>query len=100
MQINDTINTKAKVKVNNKRRTYTVAANCDSSVAQVFPKVVMATPAIQTNTATTFAMFKESWPRNVPMKSVNSAEVEDNTVVLATLVRARAAFARYCISIQ
>jgi len=29
------------------------------------------------------------------MKSVKSPEVDDNTVVLATLVRARAAFDRY-----
>lgn len=56
----------------------------------------MATPAMLTKTATTFAIFKESWPKNAPIKSVKSPEVEDKTVVLATLVRARAAFAKYC----
>lgn len=40
-------------------------------------------------------MLKESWPKNAPIKRVNSPEVEDNTVVLATLVRARAAFDKY-----
>ena len=69
--------------------------NCDSSAAQVFPNVVITTPAMLTKTATTFATFKESWPINAPMKSVKSPEVDDNTVVLATLVRARAAFDRY-----
>ena len=47
-------------------------------------------------TATTFDTLKESWPRYAPMKRVNSPEVDDNTVVLATLVRARAAFDKYC----
>jgi hypothetical protein len=56
----------------------------------------MATPAMLTKTATTFATFKESWPRYAPMKRVKSPEVDDNTVVLATLVRASAAFDRYC----
>lgn len=55
----------------------------------------MTTPAMLTNTATSFATFKESWPKNAPIKRVNSPEVEDNTVVLATLVRARAAFEKY-----
>lgn len=55
----------------------------------------MATPAMLTKTATTFDTFKESWPINTPMKRVKSPEVDDNTVVLATLVRARAAFDRY-----
>ena len=49
-----------------------------------------------TKTATTLATFKESWPRNAPMKRVKSPDVEDNTVVLATLVRASAAFDKYC----
>jgi len=48
-----------------------------------------------TKTATTFAIFKLSWPISTPMKRVKSPEVDDNTVVLATLVRARAAFDRY-----
>lgn len=58
----------------------------------------MTTPAILTNTATTFDRFKVSWPKKAPMKRVNSPEVEDNTVVLATLVRARAALDKYCIN--
>lgn len=57
----------------------------------------MATPAMLTKTATIFVIFRESCPRNAPMKRVNSPEVEDNTVVLATLVRASAALDRYCI---
>ena len=36
------------------------ALNCVSSAAQVFPRVAMATPAMLTRTATTFATFKES----------------------------------------
>lgn len=56
----------------------------------------MTTPVMLTNTAITFAKFRESWPKNAPMKRVNSPEVDDKTVVLATLVRARAAFDRYC----
>lgn len=66
-----------------------------SSAAQVFPNVVMITPPMLTNTATIFATFKESWPKNAPKKRVNSPEVDDKTVVLATLVRARAAFEKY-----
>ena len=77
-------------------RTHTEAFICESSAAQVFPMAVIATPAMLTKTATTFATFKESWPRYAPMKRVKSPEVEDNTVVLATLVRASAAFDRYC----
>ena len=82
--------------MNRDGRAYAESFNCDSSEAQVFPRVVMATPAMLTNTAITFAMLKESWPRNAPMKRVNNPEVEDNTVVLATLVRASAAFEKYC----
>ena len=77
------------------RYNYLELLSCDSSAAQVFPRVVMTTPAMLTNTATTFAMFSESSPRSTPMKRVKSPEVEDKTVVLATLVRARAAFERY-----
>jgi hypothetical protein len=36
------------------------ALSGDSSAAHVFPKVVMATPAMLTRTAITFAAFKES----------------------------------------
>nr|GMD40957.1 hypothetical protein Iba_chr10aCG14420 [Ipomoea batatas] len=68
------------------RMTYKEGVNSVSSVAQVFPKVVMTTPAKLTNTATTFAIFKESCPRSTPKKRVNNPEVADNTVVLATLV--------------
>lgn len=49
-----------------------------------------------TKTASTLATFKESCPRNAPIKRVKSPDVEDNTVVLATLVRASAAFDKYC----
>lgn len=70
--------------------------SCDSSVAQVFPSVVMTTPVMLTNTATIFEIFKESCPKSAPIKRVNNPEVEDKTVVLATLVRARAAFDKYC----
>jgi hypothetical protein len=76
-------------------RTYE-ALSCESSAAQVLPRVVMATPAMLTKTATTFDTFIVSWPINTPMKRVNSPEVDDKTVVLATLVRASAAFDRYC----
>lgn len=69
--------------------------SCASSAAQVFPKVVMITPPMLTNTAIIFATFKESCPKNAPKKRVNSPEVEDKTVVLATLVRASAAFEKY-----
>lgn len=66
-------------------------------MAQVFPRVVMTTPAKLTKTASTFAILKESCPRNAPMKRVNNPEVEDKTVVLVTLVRASAAFDKYCM---
>lgn len=56
----------------------------------------MATPAMLTNTETTFGTFKESWPKNAPIKRVNNPEVDDKTVVLATLVRRSAAFDKYC----
>lgn len=76
--------------------TYSDAVSCDSSEAQVLPRVVITTPAILTKTATTLTIFNESWPRAAPMNRVKSPEVEDKTVVLATLVRASAAFDRYC----
>lgn len=71
------------------------ALDSASSAAHVFPRVVITTPAMLTKTATTFDTFKVSWPISTPMKRVKSPEVDDNTVVLATLVRARAAFDRY-----
>lgn len=77
------------------QKSYLELLSCDSSAAQVFPRVVMRTPDMLTNTATTLAIFNESSPRSTPMKRVKSPEVEDKTVVLATLVRAKAAFERY-----
>lgn len=62
---------------------------------QVFPTVVMAAPAMLIKTATTFAIFIESWPRRAPKKSVNNPDVEVRTVVLATLVFASAEFDKY-----
>uniref|UniRef100_A0A0A9D1I5 Uncharacterized protein n=1 Tax=Arundo donax TaxID=35708 RepID=A0A0A9D1I5_ARUDO len=49
-------------------------------------------------TAIIFAAFMESWPSNTPMKRVKSPEVEDSTVVLATLVLASAAFDKYSVT--
>lgn len=80
--------------------TYSEAVSCDSSEAQVLPRVVIMTPAILTKTATTLTIFNESWPRAAPINRVKSPEVEDKTVVLATLVRASAAFERYCKRIK
>lgn len=60
----------------------------------------MATPAMLMTTATNFAIVTDSWPRIAPKKSVKIPEVEANTVVLATLVFARAAFDKYCIRLQ
>lgn len=68
-----------------------------SSAAQVFPTVVIATPAMLITTATTLPMFMESWPRTAPKKRVKRPEVEVKTVVLATLVFASAKFDKYCI---
>lgn len=68
-----------------------------SSGAQVFPTVVMATPAMLMKTATTFAILIDSSPSRAPKKSVKSPEVEVKTVVLATLVFASAEFDIYCI---
>lgn len=56
----------------------------------------MATPAMLTNTEATFGTLKESSPKNAPIKRVNNPEVDDKTVVLATLVRRSAAFDKYC----
>ena len=78
------------------KQTYLAVLDCDSSDAQVFPKVVMATPAMVTKTETTFAMFTVSCPRNAPMKRVNSPVVENNTVDVETFVLASVALARYC----
>lgn len=72
----------------------------NSSAAQVFPTVVMATPAMLIKTAISFATFMESCPSRAPMKSVKSPDVEFRTVVLATLVFARAEFDKYCIALK
>jgi hypothetical protein len=69
-----------------------------SSRAQVFPTVVIATPAMVIKTATTLAKFIVSCPRTAPNKRVKSPEVEVKTVVLATLVFASAEFDKYCIA--
>lgn len=76
-------------------RTYEIFSAA-SSVAHVFPIVVITTPAMLTNTAIIFDIFNESCPNRAPKKRVKSPEVEDNTVVLATLVLASAAFDKYC----
>ena len=78
------------------KQAYLAVLACDSSEAQVFPKVVMATPAMVTKTETTFAMFTLSCPRNAPMKRVKSPVVENNTVDVATFVLASVALDRYC----
>lgn len=76
--------------------SYEEEFNWGSSVAQVFPRVVMTMPDMLTKTATTLAIFKESSPSITPTKRVNNPDVEDSTVVLATLVCSSAAFDRYC----
>lgn len=68
-----------------------------SSDAQVFPKAVIATPAMLIKTATTLPKLMESWPRRAPKKSVKSPDVEVRTVVLATLVFAKAEFEKNCM---
>lgn len=67
-----------------------------SSVDHVFPRVVIATPVMVMITATALEMLKESCPRIVPKTRVKRPAVDDSMVVLATLVRARAPFDRYC----
>lgn len=68
-----------------------------SSAAQVFPTVVMATPAMLIKTAAILVMFTESWPRMAPKKRVKRLDMEFRTVVLATLVFASAMFEKYCM---
>lgn len=74
--------------------TYSVTLSI-SSGAHVLPTVVIATPAILIKTAVTFAAFTVSCLISAPKKSVKSPEVEVKTVVLATLVYARAEFDKY-----
>jgi len=76
--------------------TYSEMMIC-SSVIQVFPIVVMATPAMLIKTAAILVIFTESWPRKAPKKRVKRPDMEFRTVVLATLVFASAMFEKYCI---
>jgi hypothetical protein len=78
------------------QETYEDVVDSDSSVAHVFPHAVMATPAMLTKTETKFTTFIDSSPSNAPIRRVKSPEVENNIVVLATLVLSRAAFIKYC----
>ena len=67
-----------------------------STVAQVLPYIVMATPAMLTKTDTKFTAFMESCPIDTLIRRVKIPEVENNIVVLETLVRSSAAFIQYC----
>lgn len=87
------------IKTKNTNKTYSATLSV-SSKAHVFPKVVIATPAILTKTAVIFAVFTDSWPMSAPKRSVKSPEVEVKTVVLATLVYARAEFDKYCKKLE
>lgn len=66
-----------------------------SSSAHVFPTVVMATPVMLITTAATLDTLMVSWQMSAPKKSVNRPDVDVNTVVLATLVLAKAEFDKY-----
>ena len=67
-----------------------------SSAAVLFPSSVITTPAMLTSTATTLATDRVSSPMVTPNRRVNSADVEDRMVVLATLVMDKDALDRYC----
>lgn len=71
-----------------------------SFVAQVFPKVVMATPAMLMRTATTLEMVMDSCPRTAPNRRANRPDVEFKMVAVATLVFARAEFEKYYKSLE
>lgn len=71
-----------------------------SSGAQVVPRVVITTPAILIRTAAIFEALTESCPISAPKKSVKNPEVEVKTVVLATLVYAKAEFEKYCNKLE
>ena len=75
--------------------TYKDVVDWDS-FSHVLPYIVMATPAMLTKTETKFTKFMESSPNNALIRSVKSPEVENNIVVLATLVLLSAAFIQYC----
>lgn len=75
--------------------THKDVVDCDS-FSQVLPYIVMATPAMLTKTEIKFTKFMDSSPNNAPIRRVKSPEVENNIVVLATLVLSSAAFIQYC----
>lgn len=81
--------------VDKNEETYKDVVDWDS-FAQVLPYIVMATPAMLTKTETKFTTFMESSPNNALIRRVKSPEVENNIVVLATLVLSSAAFIQYC----
>ena len=72
----------------------------NSLVAQVFPKVVMMTPAILMKTATTLEMVMDSCPTRAPNRRAKRPDVEFKIVAVATLVFARAEFEKYCKSLN
>lgn len=74
------------------KQKYILGHDYESSEAQVFPSVVIATPAMLMTTEITLTAFTESSPSIALIKRVKNPEVEDNNVVLATSVRANAAF--------
>lgn len=76
--------------------TYLAVLDCDPPAVQVLPTIVIATPAMLTSTEITLTTVMDSSPRSAPIKRVKRPDVEDNNVVLATLVLASAAFVRYC----
>lgn len=69
-------------------------------VAQVFPRVVMTTPAILMKTATTLVMVMDSCPTRAPNSRAKRPDVEFKMVAVATLVFARAEFEKYCESLK
>lgn len=71
-----------------------------SSSAHVLPMVVMATPVMLITTAATLDTLMVSWEMSAPKKSVKRPDVDVNTVVLATLVLAKAEFDKYYKEIQ
>ena len=68
-----------------------------SSAAEVFPTVVMETPAMLIKTAAILVIFTESCPRMAPKKRAKRPDMELRTAILATLVFASAMFEKYCM---
>lgn len=68
----------------------------DSPATHVLLAAVIATPAMLMTTETTLTKLIDSSPISAPITRVKIPEVEDNNVVLATLVLASAAFVKYC----